>query len=474
MRTAGWVTAAVLVALGAYAGLDAADRAPGPLTTEGAVAAPRPRLAVLSGADLPLSPPPTSAASPAATQLAASLGALAADPALGPSVGIVVRDGHTGQVLYGKDPATARTPASATKLLTAAAIVTSMPMSATLDTVAVRGPAGQVTLVAGGDTLVAPGAGNAAQVLGRAGLGDLADQVAAQLRRTPAGTPSGTPGSAVGTPVQIVLDEGGLAGPRINPDWLPADVQDGYAGPVAPLGLVASRPAPGTVVPEDPALTAAEAFRDLLAARGVAVDPTVTRGSAPRDGQRIGIIHSAPVGDQLAFALAESDNTLTSALARVAAVRAGTAPTFPAVATWVSGRLTALGVPTTGLVVADASGLAPGSKASAETLAAVLMLAAGDSGKDLARAYAGLPIAGLTGTLATRYATDPQRSGAGLVRAKTGTLTGVSSLAGSVVDADGRLLVFAMLADRVPADGTEEARAALDRIAATLATCGCR
>ena len=43
-----------------------------------------------------------------------------------------------------------------------------------------------------------------------------------------------------------------------------------------------------------------------------------------------------------------------------------------------------------------------------------------------------------------------------------------------VVDADGRLLVFAVQADRVPADGTEEARDALDALAARLAQCGCR
>ncbi|MDQ6873444.1 MAG: D-alanyl-D-alanine carboxypeptidase, partial [Actinomycetota bacterium] len=66
------------------------------------------------------------------------------------------------------------------------------------------------------------------------------------------------------------------------------------------------------------------------------------------------------------------------------------------------------------------------------------------------------------------------RTGAGRVRAKTGTLSGVSALAGVVRDTDGRLLVFAVLADRVPAGGTDGAEIALDRVAAALAGCGCR
>ena len=62
---------------------------------------------------------------------------------------------------------------------------------------------------------------------------------------------------------------------------------------------------------------------------------------------------------------------------------------------------------------------------------------------------------------------------AGEVRAKTGTLEGVSALAGLVRTADGRLLAF----DVTPTpcrSGDPGRGGALDPVAAALAGCGCR
>jgi D-alanyl-D-alanine carboxypeptidase/D-alanyl-D-alanine-endopeptidase (penicillin-binding protein 4) len=49
----------------------------------------------------------------------------------------------------------------------------------------------------------------------------------------------------------------------------------------------------------------------------------------------------------------------------------------------------------------------------------------------------------------------------------------VHSLAGLVRDRTGTLLVFAVATDSAPPDKALAARAALDRVAATLANCGC-
>ena len=74
----------------------------------------------------------------------------------------------------------------------------------------------------------------------------------------------------------------------------------------------------------------------------------------------------------------------------------------------------------------------------------------------------------MTGTLATRFDATGTKVGRGVVRAKTGTLTGVDCLAGLVRDSHGRLLAFAVLADSTP--GPQAAsRTALDRVASAVA-----
>ena len=62
----------------------------------------------------------------------------------------------------------------------------------------------------------------------------------------------------------------------------------------------------------------------------------------------------------------------------------------------------------------------------------------------------------------------------GVVRAKTGNLATVATLAGLVYDRSGDLLLFAIMAPQVPsADQLQQAADAIDAAAAGLATCGC-
>ncbi len=102
------------------------------------------------------------------------------------------------------------------------------------------------------------------------------------------------------------------------------------------------------------------------------------------------------------------------------------------------------------------------------------MVRAITSGADtrLRAGLAGFPVAGLTGTLGDRYMDAATARGAGLVRAKTGTLNTVIALSGYVVDADGRLLVFSFIGNGLTPGAAN--KAALDRTASVLAGCGCR
>ena len=129
-------------------------------------------------------------------------------------------------------------------------------------------------------------------------------------------------------------------------------------------------------------------------------------------------------------------------------------------------------MPVTGIRLYDGSGLARSDLIPAVTLTELLARAAGPDHPELRPLFAGLPIAGLTGTLAPRYLDVRTRAGAGVVRAKTGTLAGVSTLAGIAIDADGRLLAFAFMASR-PTAKTPPARPLLDRAATILTGCGC-
>jgi D-alanyl-D-alanine carboxypeptidase/D-alanyl-D-alanine-endopeptidase (penicillin-binding protein 4) len=90
---------------------------------------------------------------------------------------------------------------------------------------------------------------------------------------------------------------------------------------------------------------------------------------------------------------------------------------------------------------------------------------------------AGLPVAGFSGTLSAGQSVFSGIGGAarGSVRAKTGNLATVTALAGMVSDRQGATLLFAFMADRIPAAGMlQDAAKAIDAAAAALAGCGCR
>ena len=105
-------------------------------------------------------------------------------------------------------------------------------------------------------------------------------------------------------------------------------------------------------------------------------------------------------------------------------------------------------------------------------LVRVLQLAASDAHPELRPILAALPVAGFTGSLTNRMDMGPAVA-RGRVRAKTGTLSGISSLAGIAVDSKGNLMAFALMADRIAKPKSTLAQTAMDNAAAGLGACAC-
>ncbi|MGL5857030.1 MAG: D-alanyl-D-alanine carboxypeptidase/D-alanyl-D-alanine endopeptidase, partial [Angustibacter sp.] len=458
------VVGVVLVASG-YLGADVADVAPGFLTTStvGTAGGPQPRSARADAPQRVLAELSADAPIPDRRRLAVQLDGVLSRSALGPAVSASVVDGTSGAVLYSRAAQSGREAASTAKLLTGAAVLLTVGPDTRLATSVVRGPApDQIILVGGGDTLLATGSGNPAAVAGHAGLRDLAAQTARELR-----------GQGLRR-VKLSFDDSFFDRPDVSPRWLPDDIRAGLTGRVTALGLADDRAVPGAPGPRDPSASAARAFGQALARQGISVTGAIGRTRAPAGAAQLGRVASAPVAQIMGLALADSDNALADAMARLTARALGRPTTSDDAAIAVLDQIRSLGIDTSGVRLVDGSGLSRGSFVPARVLTDILTLTAGDRHPRLRSLITELPVAGLTGTLADRFSERPARSAAGVVRAKTGTLTGVSGLAGTTVDADGRLLVFAVLADRVPDSGRDAARAALDEVAAVLASCGCR
>ena len=120
----------------------------------------------------------------------------------------------------------------------------------------------------------------------------------------------------------------------------------------------------------------------------------------------------------------------------------------------------------------DGSGLSRRNRVSTATVLALIQHAAGPGGEAMRSLVTGMPVAGFTGSLTYRFADGPALA-RGLVRAKTGTLTGVHALAGIAVGRDGAPMAFVLAADKVAADEKVDAQDALDRAAGALAACRC-
>lgn len=435
-RLATWLPVALVVAVlaaGVVAWrLDPAG--PDPVGTPAAIPPP-PGLAL----EAPPTPEPVAAPAtgvPDAAKVRRALAPALRDADLGPHVLATVA-GLDGTLLFSSGTGEA-VPASTLKLLTATAALETLGPDHTFRTKVVATGLRRVVLVGGGDPLLS------------------AADVKALARTTAAGVQGA---------VRVGYDDRLFSGPAVNGHWEPGYVPE-EVSPISALWVDEGKDADGA----DPAAAAAAVFARALAAAGVRVvgEPTPVR--APTDGSELATLDSEPLAGIVEHTLQTSDNNAAEVLARQVDLATGGAGTFAGGARAVLRVLDGLGVPTQGATTYDGSGLSRADRLDPDTLTAVLEVAASPDHPELRAVLTGLPVAGFSGSLVERFAEGD--AGRGLVRAKTGTLSGVSSLAGIATDREGRPMVFALLADDIDLVDTLDARAALD--AATSALAGCR
>ncbi|MDO4244131.1 MAG: D-alanyl-D-alanine carboxypeptidase/D-alanyl-D-alanine-endopeptidase [Actinomyces sp.] len=455
------LTAATLVVAGAYYGLaDALDLAPGPLTASTgdyevlpfptpSAQALEPDAVVGLDVDAPL---------PDTGTLAAMAQRLASDTLVGTATtGVSVIDVATGEQLVDHGATTPLTPASSNKVPVAWAALSLMGAEHTLTTSTVLSGS-TVTLVGGGDVLLAEDAGDPDSTVGRAGLGDLARATAEALKDQGV------------TSVSVALDDTLFTGPTWNSGWESGN--EAWVAPIQPIMIDVTAHENTGSYPTDPAMDAATAFTTHLKEAGITVNGEVARAAASEGATELAAVKSAPLADILAVSLKASDNTMTEVEGRLVALAAGQEASFTGATQAVVDQLKADGFDMTGVTMLDCSGLAKGNKMPAQLLAQIIARAAGDEGGTVGRSLiAALPVAALDGTLDDRFLGS---AGAGTVRAKTGSLDTNASLTGTVVTADGRLLAFAVITDGFAAGGLYSARVAIDNDLVTpMAACGC-
>ena len=360
------------------------------------------------------------------TALNQQLTQAAADPRLGRFVG-QVRDTATGEVIWSQNPDTPVRPASATKILTAAAALYELGWDDTIHTDVVVGQTpGTAVIRAAGDVTLST---------------DQLDDLAAQLT-----------GQDIDT---VLVDTSIWSEETFAPGWDPIDIDAGYIAPLEPVMIEGGRiggshgDLPRT---HTPALDVAKALADRIGATGTG------NGTAPSDALVLATTESENLEQRLRRMMEESDNVMAEAIGRETAQHRGTPTDTGSSAQLTMDILKEHGFDLTGVIIVDNSGLSFDNLITPSLLDDILHAAATD--ETLRPLLNTLPIAGGNGTLVDRY---DDLSGAGWVRAKTGTLTATSALAGTVTS--DRVYTFAFVSN-----GSDilQARAAMDEMASVL------
>lgn len=247
---------------------------------------------------------------------------------------------------------------------------------------------------------------------------------------------------------RVVADDSRLDAARTVASWPDKYLADGEVGPLSGLSVNDARQFSGSQLASvgsasqaapaaDPAVLAAEVLKELLVARGIAVDGQAVRGQVPTTARQLADMPSLTVQEIVGQMMRFSDNSTAELLLKeIGKATSGSGSTDAGLAA-VRKKLTEWKMPMAGVVLVDGSGLSPDNRVTCKLL--VELLIRGGPNGALA---AGLAVPRQNGTLRDRYQDSLAFDN---VRAKTGTLNSVTSLSGWVNSDSGRFIPFSYL-----------------------------
>lgn len=360
-------------------------------------------------------------------------------PALGQDVTVHVRDVASDATVADQGGDERQVPASTMKVVTAATSLVALGEKHRFATRVMSGSSPErIVLVGGGDPL-----------LTRSDLADLAARTARKLQQ--AGVSS----------VVVDVDDYLFPQPTDAQGWEPGD-RPTYAAAVRPLGFVGE-------YSNDTVASAWAAFVADLRAKGISAR-SGERTLAADEAQRIAVIRPHTLRDAVGLMLRVSENNVAEVLFRHVALAGGYPATWSGASAAAKEGLQGIGLSTWRLRLVDGSGLSARNRLTADALTEILDVALGDPRLDAL--IDGLPVAGRSGTLVNRFAAPPASCARGDVAAKTGSLTGVSTLAGVTRGTDGRWRSFAIMVNERPAAYPASSTSlAIDTLAAVVRGC---
>ncbi|WIA99075.1 D-alanyl-D-alanine carboxypeptidase/D-alanyl-D-alanine-endopeptidase [Curtobacterium sp. MCBA15_012] len=384
-----------------------------------------------------------------------TIDAEASAPGLGAFEGYVM-NAATGQVLFSRKGDQPAQTGSVMKTLTTATALSVLGGDHRIPTTVTKESDGTIAIVGHGDATLSVGGGTVYP--GAPTLAQLAQQVKASLGDAPVST--------------IVTDDTYWNDSDAwDPTWPVSERTIGYQPEVTALMVDGDRANPAAATSPrstDPVGRAGAAFRTALANAGVvgAGNAQIVQ-RATTSSDTIATVSSQPVSTLVGQMIPNSDNTLAEMLARVSSKESGSDGSAASLTGVYQKALASYGVDPAGIVIKDGSGESASNAVSPDFVAHLMVQVAAGS-KGLGTLAQSLPVAGQSGTLASRF-TGANAVARGKVHAKTGWIDSANTLGGYIDAADGTRLTFAFYAI-----GSSRAAAlpALDAVTTAAFRCG--